>query len=228
MSCFIHIETSTKVCSVALSKEKKILFYKENQSGSSHAELLGVFVDDAFQYAKQNKLDVDAVSVSSGPGSYTGLRIGVSEAKGFCYGLEIPLIAIPSLSIMASQVILSGEDSDFYCPMIDARRMEVYSAIYDKKFNQIREVSADIIDNDSYSEFLSKGKVCFFGDGAAKCKNVITSPNAVFMDNIYPTASGMVPIANEKYKQKEFVDIAYFEPFYLKEFMATVAKNKII
>ncbi len=228
MSYLIHIETSTKVCSVALSENKKILFYKENQEGSSHAELLGVFVHEAFQYAKQNKITLDAVSVSAGPGSYTGLRIGVSEAKGFCYGLEIPLIAIPSLDIMANQVIQSGENADFYCPMIDARRMEVYAAVYDKKLNKLREIAADIIDENSYSEFLSKGKICFFGDGAEKCKALITSSNAKFLDNIYPMASEMCSIAEKKYEEKEFVDVAYFEPFYLKEFMATVAKNKII
>ena len=228
MSCLIHIETSTKVCSVALSKDKKVLFYKENQEGSFHAELLGVFVYETFQYAKQNGLNLDAVSVSAGPGSYTGLRIGISEAKGFCYGLGIPLIAIPSLEIMAGQVVQSKEDADFYCPMIDARRMEVYAAVYDKRLNKLRDMAADIIDENSYIEFLSKGKVYFFGDGSAKCKAIISSPNARFLGNIYPMASGMVSIAEKKYEQKEFVNTAYFEPFYLKEFMATIAKNKII
>ena len=228
MSCLIHIETSTKVCSVALSKDEKLLFHRENKEGSSHAELLGVYVYEAFQYAKQNGLTLDAVSVSAGPGSYTGLRIGVSEAKGICYGLGIPLIAIPSLEIMASRVVQSGEDADFYCPMIDARRMEVYAAVYDKKLNKVREIAADIIDENAYTEFLLKGKVCFFGDGAAKCKAIITSSNAKFLENIEPTASEMVRIAGKKYERKDFVDVAYFEPFYLKEFMATVAKNKVI
>jgi len=227
MSCIIHIETSTKVCSVALSKNEKILFYNENKEGSSHAEVLGIFVRDAFQYAKQNRLNLDAVSVSAGPGSYTGLRIGISEAKGFCYGLEVPLIAMPSLDIMAKQVI-QKEHADFYCSMIDARRMEVYSAVYDKQFNQLRGIAADIINENSYSEFLLKGKVCFFGDGASKCKGAITSSNAVFLEDIYPKASDMVSIAEKKYEQKAFVDVAYFEPFYLKEFITTIAKNKII
>ena len=227
MSCIINIETSTKVCSVALSKDKKILFNKEDYNGSSHAELLGVFVFDAVKFAEENDLRIDATAVSAGPGSYTGLRIGVSEAKGLCYGLDIPLIALSSLDIMAYQVIQSGTEADYYCPMIDARRMEVYSAIYDKSMKKIKEVSADVIDENSYSEIISKGKTCFFGDGSIKCKNRIISPEVIFLDDIYPLAAGMVTLAEKKYEQKEFVDLAYFEPFYLKEFIATNAKNKV-
>jgi len=228
MSCIINIETSTKVCSVALSGNKKILFNKEDYSGASHAEWLGVFVFDAVEFAKKNNLRIEAVAVSAGPGSYTGLRIGVSEAKGLCYGSDIPLIALPSLDIMVHQVIQSGIETDYYCPMIDARRMEVYSAIYDNGMKKIKEVSADIIDENSYTEIISKGKICFFGDGSIKCKNMITSSNAVFLGDIYPLASGMSALAEKKYERKEFVDLAYFEPFYLKEFMATFAKNKVI
>ncbi len=228
MSCLIHIETSTKICSVALSQNKKILFNKENYSGSSHAELLGVFVYEAVGFVRENNLKLDAVVISSGPGSYTGLRIGASEAKGLCYGLDIPLIAIPSLDIMAHQVIHSGIGSDFYCPMIDARRMEVYSAIYNKNMSKVKDISADIIDENSYSEFISKGKICFFGDGVVKSKNIIASPEVVYIDDIHPLASGMVFLAEEKYEKKEFADVVYFEPFYLKEFMATIARNKII
>ena len=228
MSCIIHIETSTKVCSVVLSSDNKILFNKEDYGGFSHAELLGVFVFDAFRYAKEHDIKIDATAVSAGPGSYTGLRIGVSEAKGLCYGLDIPLIALSSLDIMAHQVIQSGMKADAYCPMIDARRMEVYSAIYDGNMKKIKEVSADVIDENSYLEIISKRKTCFFGDGSIKCKNRITSPDVIFLDNIYPLASGMVDLAEKKYEQKEFVDLAYFEPFYLKEFMATIAKNNII
>ena len=228
MACIIHIETSTKVCSVALSADKKVLFNKENQNGTSHAELLGVFVFEAIQYVRQNNLKPDAIAVSSGPGSYTGLRIGVSEAKGLCLGLDIPLIAIPSLDIMADKVIRSGKEADFYCPMIDARRMEVYAVIYDKNKNKIKKVSADIIDENSYSDILNRGTVCFFGDGSAKCKNTLTSPQAIFLDEIYPLAADMISLAEEKYERKEFSDVAYFEPFYLKEFVATIAKNKVI
>ncbi|MDR0232296.1 MAG: tRNA (adenosine(37)-N6)-threonylcarbamoyltransferase complex dimerization subunit type 1 TsaB [Dysgonamonadaceae bacterium] len=228
MSCIINIETSTKVCSVVLSKDKEILFSKENYSGGSHAELLGVFVLDAVKFARENNLRIDAVAVSAGPGSYTGLRIGISEAKGLCYGLDVPLIALSTLEIMAHQVIQSGIETDYYCPMIDARRMEVYSAIYDRNMNKIKEVSADIIDENAYSEIISKGKICFFGDGLTKCKNIITSQNIIFLEDVYPLASGMVDLAEKKYEQKEFVDLAYFEPFYLKEFIAIVAKNKVI
>jgi tRNA threonylcarbamoyladenosine biosynthesis protein TsaB len=129
---------------------------------------------------------------------------------------------------MAHQVVCSGVEADYYCPMIDARRMEVYSAIYDRNMQKIKNVSADIIDENAYSEIISKGKICFFGDGSVKCKNIITSSEVVFLDDIYPLASSMVDLAEKKYERKEFVDLAYFEPFYLKEFMATIAKNKVI
>ena len=229
MPCIIHIETSTKVCSVALSKSKEILFNRENYDGSSHAELLGVYVYETLQFAKQKGLKLEAVSVSSGPGSYTGLRIGVSEAKGLCYGLNIPLISLPTLDIMAHQVIQSGMEADFYCSMIDARRMEVYAAIYDKHLNRVKDISSDIIDENSYSEFISKGKICFFGDGAGKCQNIIpVTEEVTFIEELHPLASGMIFLAKEKYERKEFVDVAYFEPFYLKEFKATISKNKVI
>ena len=229
MSCLIHIETSAKVCSVALSKDGSVLFNKENYNGGSHAELLGVYVYEAIQFAKQNGYKLDAVSVSSGPGSYTGLRIGVSEAKGLCYGLDIPLISLSTLDIMASQVIRSGMEADFYCSMIDARRMEAYVAIYDKHLNKVKDISSDIIDSESYSEFIDRGRICFFGDGAAKCQGIISPAKEVlFIEGVYPLASSMVDLAEEKYQRKEFVDVAYFEPFYLKEFITTIAKNKII
>ncbi len=228
MSCIIHIETSTKVCSVALSQGEKLLFNRENHSGSSHAEMSGVFVQDAVAFARVNKLKIDAVAVSAGPGSYTGLRIGISEAKGFCYGANLPLIAIPSLEILAQGAIGSGYEVDYYCPMIDARRMEVYSAIYDRNLNPIREVAPDTIDEHSFATYLSKGKVLFFGDGADKCKSMLTSPNALFLTGVYPLASQMLTLAEEKYRKKDFVNVAYFEPFYLKDFMATQAKNKVI
>ncbi len=228
MSCVLNIETSTKVCSVALSNNGKILFSKENRDGVSHAELLGVFVQDAVSYACQHNLKIEAVAVSSGPGSYTGLRIGISEAKGFCYGAGIPLIAIPTLEILTNRMIRFGFESDYYCPMIDARRMEVYAAIYDKKMNKIRDVSADIIDENSYLDFLSKGKVLFFGDGSEKCKQVIRSENSIFIENVFLSAVDMVSISERKFEKGEFENIAYFEPFYLKDFMATKAKNKVI
>ncbi len=227
MSCIICIETATRVCSVALSVNENIVFRKEESTGPSHAVLLGVFVRDAMQYARENGLHLDAVAVSAGPGSYTGLRIGVSEAKGLCYGLNIPLIAVPTLEIMASQVKANGHSADYYCPMIDARRMEVYASIYDSSLKEIRSVAADIIEAGSYEEFLSEGKVLFFGDGAGKCKEVIRSGNAHFLDGVHPLASSMVPLAIQYYQEKKYQDVAYFEPIYLKEFQATSPKRRI-
>ncbi|GHT38854.1 tRNA (adenosine(37)-N6)-threonylcarbamoyltransferase complex dimerization subunit type 1 TsaB [Bacteroidia bacterium] len=226
MLCLLTIETSTSACSLALSVDGKPVFDRIELAGASHAALSGVFASEAVEYARKNHLKLDAVAVSAGPGSYTGLRIGVSEAKGLCYGLDIPLIAIPTLKIMASQVETPYRAS-LRCPMIDARRMEVYAAIYDTHFNEIRPVQADIIDDNSYKEYLEKHTVVFFGNGSDKCRPVIQSPNAVFIPDIYPTAQAMIPLAEKAFAQKDFVDTAYFEPFYLKEFQATIAKNKV-
>ncbi|MDH8700805.1 tRNA threonylcarbamoyladenosine biosynthesis protein TsaB [Dysgonomonadaceae bacterium PH5-43] len=231
MPCILSIETSTKVCSLALSVGDKVLLNKMQIKDASHASLLGVYAYEAMEFVRKNNIHVDAVAVSSGPGSYTGLRIGVSEAKGLCYGLDIPLIAIPSLKVLTESLLLqhtSYKDDILLCPMIDARRMEVYSALYDVNLNEVRSVGADIIDAESYKEYLEAGKVIYFGDGSAKCKDVITSHNALFVDDIYPMASAMTNLAATAYSNKDFVDVAYFEPFYLKEFQATVAKNKVI
>jgi tRNA threonylcarbamoyladenosine biosynthesis protein TsaB len=231
MACILHIESATSTGSLSVSKDENIIFNKECTDGLSHAASLGVFAEEAIRYLKKQHLKPDAVAVSEGPGSYTGLRIGVSLAKGICYGLDIPLIAIPTLKIIASQALncqLSIVNCQFLCPMIDARRMEVYAAIYDTNLNLIRPVQADIIDKDSYQEYLSQGKVAFFGDGSEKCKTIINSPNAVFIDGIYPTTSAMLSLAENAFAKQEFVDVAYFEPFYLKEFQATIPKNKVI
>lgn len=229
MANILTLETSTKVCSLALGIDGESVFYEENLQGASHASDLGVFAQKAIRYARTNKVTIDAVAVSSGPGSYTGLRIGVSETKGLCYGLGVPMIAIPSLKVLAQQAITLLRDPDMlYCPMIDARRMEVYAAIYDHNLNSLREVQADIVDETSYQDYLSESRVAFFGDGADKCKAVISSPNELFIDNIYPNALAMLALAEKAYAASDFVDVAYFEPFYLKEFQATVAKNKVI
>ncbi|MDR1369553.1 MAG: tRNA (adenosine(37)-N6)-threonylcarbamoyltransferase complex dimerization subunit type 1 TsaB [Dysgonamonadaceae bacterium] len=235
MACIVNIDTSTKVCSVALVRNGEILFSKEDTTSAQHASLLGVFVAEAMEFAGTNDLKPDAVAVGSGPGSYTGLRIGVSEAKGLCYGLNIPLIAIPTLQILLDTAICTRPDifenepvADFYCPMIDARRMEVYTAVYDRQYRISRDISADIIDENSFSDYLSKGKVVFFGDGSGKCKPVIKSPDALFLDDVVPLASCMGFSSEKAYEKKRFEDIAYFEPFYLKEFMATIAKNKVL
>lgn len=231
MACFLQIETSTKACSLAISVCGNVVFGRENFFGISHASDLGVYALEAVEYVKKNRLKIDALAVSAGPGSYTGLRIGVSLAKGLCYGLELPLIAIPSLRIILQPVFESRKDiadSLYFCPMIDARRMEVYAAVYDKNGTLVRDVNADIVNENTYEEFLSQGKVLFFGDGSGKCKPIIQSPNAVFIDEIYPVATNMTSLTEEAFAKKDFVDIAYFEPFYLKEFQATVARNKVI
>lgn len=229
MACILHIETSTDVCSVALSEDGAVLFSKEDFDGPQHAVTLGVYIDEVLSMADSHAKPIDAVAVSCGPGSYTGLRIGASMAKGICYGRSIPLIALPTLKVMSVPILLMDElpEDALLCPMIDARRMEVYAAIYDRALNPVKEVSADIVTADSYAEYLEQHPVYFFGNGAAKCKEVITHPNARFVDGIQPLARWMFPLADRQYLDGTFQDVAYFEPFYLKEFVATVAKNKV-
>lgn len=230
MACILHIETSTDVCSVALSEDGAVLFSKEDFNGPQHAVTLGVFIDEVLSMADSHAKPIDAVAVSCGPGSYTGLRIGASMAKGICYGRNIPLIALPTLKVLSVPILLMDElpEDALLCPMIDARRMEVYSAIYDRALNPVKEVSADIIDGDSYAEYLNNHPVYFFGNGANKCKEVIKHANARFIDDIQPLARWMFPLADRQFWDKEFQDVAYFEPFYLKEFVATIAKNKVL
>ena len=225
MSCILNIETSTSVCSVALSMDGEVLFAKASFDGPSHAALLGVFVEEALSVLKKKgKKALDAV-----------LRIGVSVAKGLCFGFGIPLIGIHTLDIMAATVnskgdsqIVSITDDCLYCAMLDARRMEVYAAIYDASLKPVRETKADIVEAGTYASYLEKGKVCFFGNGASKCKSVITSPNAIFIEDIHPLAVNMIPLSEQAFAAGKFEDTAYFEPFYLKEFQATVAKNKVL
>lgn len=229
MSCILHIETSTEVCSVAVSQDGASIFSQEDFNGPSHATTLGVFVDEALSFADSHAIPVDAVSVSSGPGSYTGLRIGVSMAKGICYAKDIPLIGLPTLEVMCVPVLLFRDlpDDALLCPMIDARRMEVYAAVYDRALRPVRPTSADIIDEQSYAEFLDGHPVYFFGNGAAKCREKLTHPNARFIDNIHPLAKWMFPLAEKANAHQEYQDVAYFEPFYLKEFIATKPKKLI-
>lgn len=227
MSCILHIETSTEVCSVSASQDGASIFSKEDFNGPSHAVVLGVFVDEALSFIDNHAIPLDAVAVSCGPGSYTGLRIGVSMAKGICYGRNIPLIAIPTPEVMTVPVLLFQDlpEDALLCPMIDARRMEVYAAIYDRALKVKREISADIIDENSYSEFLAEHPVYFFGNGAAKCREKITHPNAHFIENIHPLAKWMFPLDERAMAEKDFKDVAYFEPFYLKEFVASTPKK---
>ncbi|WP_448788704.1 tRNA (adenosine(37)-N6)-threonylcarbamoyltransferase complex dimerization subunit type 1 TsaB [Bacteroides graminisolvens] len=227
MSCILHIETSTTVCSVALSEDGQNIFVKEDFQSCSHGVSLGVFVDEALSFADSHAIPLDAVAVSCGPGSYTGLRIGVSMAKGVSYGRDIPLIGIPTVEILCVPILLYHElpDNALLCPMIDARRMEVYAAVYDRALVMKREITAEIIDENSFLEFLEKQPVYFFGNGAAKCRDKIVHPNAHFIDDIHPLAKMMFPLAEKAVALKDYKDVAYFEPFYLKEFIASQPKK---
>lgn len=230
MSCVLNIETSTSVCSVAASQDGQTIFVKEDLQGPSHAVSLGVFVDEALSFVDSHAIPLDAVAVSCGPGSYTGLRIGVSMAKGVCYGRNVPLIGIPTLEVLSVPVLLYHDlpEEALLCPMIDARRMEVYAAVYDRALNVQRPVAADIVDENSYREYLDRGPVYFFGNGAAKCREKILHPNARFIDDIHPLAKMMFPLAEKAVARGEYKDVAYFEPFYLKEFVASMPKKKLI
>ena len=229
MSCILSIETSTDVCSVAMSENGQCIFKKEDHSGPNHAVSLGVFVDEALSFTDNHAIPLGAVAVSQGPGSYTGLRIGVSMAKGICYGRDVPLLAVPTLEVMAVPVLLNHEieEDALLCPMIDARRMEVYSAIYDRALKPQRETRADIVDGDTYREFLDLHPVYFFGNGAAKCMETINHPNAHLIKGIEPLAKYMFPLAERRWVQKEYEDVAYFVPFYLKDFVAKMPKKLI-
>ena len=227
MPCILHIETSTKVCSVALSEDGKLLYHHEDFDGPGHSETSGVYVDEALSFANSHAIPVDAVAVSMGPGSYTGLRIGVSLAKGVCYGRALPLIAVPTLKVLCVPVLLGKEElpeDALLVPMIDARRMEVYSAVYDRALKEIRPIQADVVTAETYQEYLNRGPVYFFGNGAQKCQVVIQHPNARFIEGIHPLAKNMFPLAERSMHLQEFQDVAYFEPFYLKEFVAIKSK----
>ena len=227
MSCILSIDTSTNVCSVAVSQDGTCIFNKVDNRGSNHAEKLGTFVDEALAFVDSHELTLDAVAVSCGPGSYTGLRIGVSMAKGICYGRNIKLLAVPTLELLAVPILLhheSIEEEALLVPMIDARRMEVYSAVYDRSLKAVRAIQADVVDGDTYKEFLDKGPVYFFGDGAEKCMEVIHHPNAHLIKNIEPVAKNMFPLAEKRMAEGKFEDVAYFVPFYLKDFVAKQAK----
>lgn len=231
MALILNIETATPVLSVALGESGKVLDIKELNTQNRHSEQITLFIEALLQQNNKTFDELDAVAVSEGPGSYTGLRIGVSTAKGICYAGDLPLIAVSTLKAMARMMQdrwqTTGKSSEvIYCPMIDARRMEVYAAFFDSTGNQIRQVQADIIDDKSYSEYLNENTVIFGGNGASKCKEVLTSPNAVFLEQIYPSAGAMAPLAEASFQQKDFVDVAYFEPFYLKAFKAGKPKVK--
>lgn len=228
MACILHIETSTKACSVAVSENGSLIFHKEDLEGPNHSVVCGVFVDEALSFANSHAIPVDAVAVSEGPGSYTGLRIGVSLAKGVCYGRDLPLLSVPTLKLLCVPVLLGKEElpeDALLVPMIDARRMEVYSAVYSRALQEVRPIGADIVDADTYLPYLENHPVYFFGDGAMKCKNVIQHKNAHFIEGIIPLAKWMFPLAERSLHLGEKQDVAYFEPFYLKDFVAIKSKS---
>jgi len=233
MERIILIETSTALCSAALAEDGAIVSYKESSAPKAHASLTAVFVQEMLSERGLTISDCDAVCVSMGPGSYTGLRVGVSTAKGLCFGSGKPLLAVGTLDTLVAQAVaerltvipdLIG-DLRYIIPMVDARRMEVYTAVFDQ-YRQITETSPMIIDENSFAEQLAEGPCLFIGDGAGKCADVIRHPNAHFCQ-CWPKASAMLAPALAAYKEKRFEDVAYFEPFYLKEFVATVSRKKL-
>ncbi|PHQ31161.1 tRNA (adenosine(37)-N6)-threonylcarbamoyltransferase complex dimerization subunit type 1 TsaB [Leeuwenhoekiella nanhaiensis] len=223
MAILLCIETTTTNCSVALAKDDVILSFKEDMGlNYSHAERLHIYIAEVLREANISKSEIDAVAVSKGPGSYTGLRIGVSAAKGLCYALSVPLIATNTLKALAMQV---NDPCDYIIPVLDARRMEVYSAIFNSEFNELRGIEAQIVAEDSFLKYLDSGKVVFVGNGAAKLKDLIKHPNAQFNDVALPSAREMVTLAAAKHKISDTEDVAYFEPFYLKDFYVTSKKK---
>lgn len=216
MTYILNIETATKNCSVSLAKDGKTILTKEiAEQGYSHAEKLHVFMEEILSETGISARDLKAITVSKGPGSYTGLRIGVSSAKGLCYALGIPLISVSTLQVLAKQVVI---ENGFIVPMIDARRMEVYSAIFDKNHQNIKEVQAEVLTDNSYAEF--DDPIYFIGDCQEKCHTVLTKPNFIFLPEIvFPSSKEMSQLSFEKFTNNDFEDVAYFEPFYLKDFL---------
>lgn len=232
----LHLETATNVCSVAISEGDRILALRESSEDRSHGTLLTLFIEEVLREAGKRANQLDAVAVSKGPGSYTGLRIGVSATKGIAYAQNIPVTGIGTLRSMtlaameheSVQKLQKKYPGLLYCPMIDARRMEVFSAIYDSRLEEKETVAAVIVEADSFDRILGKNHVVFFGNGADKIRDTIRHENAHFIGKIEPSAKQMIPLAVEAYKNSQFEDTAYFEPFYLKDFIATIPKKKVL
>ena len=237
MACILHIETSTTTCSVAVSDDSQVIYHNEDygldSQGIRHsgaAERLGSMVDEALSFADSHAIPFDAVAVSCGPGSYTGLRIGVSMAKGVCYGRGLQLIGVPTLELLCVPVLLgekAKEADALLCPMIDARRMEVYAGVYDRSLREVRAVGADVVTPDTYREYLDRHPVYFFGNGAQKCIDTINHPNARLISAVEPLARWMQPLAEKRLLTGQTEDVAYFEPFYLKDYVAKMPKNPL-
>ena len=234
MACILHIETAGERCSVAVSQDGGVI-YEEHQetdtqttkgkkSVSGNAGVLGSLVDGALSFTDNHAIPFDAVAVSSGPGSYTGLRIGVSMAKGICYGRDLKLIGVPTLKVLCVPFLLKYDDIEedaLVCPMLDARRMEVYTAVYTRALKPVVDVCAKVIDEEAFADFLEEHPIYFMGNGAEKCKDVIKHKNAHFIDNVYLSAKNMTPLAEQMFLREEYEDVAYFEPNYLKEWTTT-------
>lgn len=222
MATILNIETSTDTCSVALTDDGAVLCHREDFGGRNHAALLSLFIKDCLDHAREHEMKLSAVAVSLGPGSYTGLRIGLSEAKGLAYSLGIPLIGIPTLKLLAVEAMFSAEydGQELFIPMIDARRMEVYTAVYDTALNVVAEPQAMILDSGSFAGLLESGRAVIVGNGAGKASGVIDSPNAQFMPDVAPLASGMIALAEQAWHRRDFIDTAYSTPLYIKDFQA--------
>ena len=220
MPLILNIETSTTLCSVSVAESGKILASKEVNEGYTHAENLHVFIEEVLKKINKTPKNLSAIAVGAGPGSYTGLRIGVSAAKGLAFALQIPLIAINTLQIMAANAIHQNKTDVLFCPMLDARRMEVYTAIFDVNLNVVKETSPQIISDEDHSFFITGKPICFFGDGMPKCKNILKKvPHSSFIENIVPSSSALAELAWQKHQKGQFEDLAYFEPYYLKNFL---------
>ncbi len=230
MALLLSIETATPVCSLALSDGPDVLGIRETSEKNSHSQVVTVFIDELLRECGLQPQDLDAVAVSRGPGSYTGLRIGVSTAKGLCYALDKPLIAVDTLEAMAYGMARMADENAalplLFAPMIDARRMEVYTAIFDAQGKNVREIQAEIIDAGSFAAFREQHIICLAGDGAGKCRQVLMHPNICYLDQFSVSARYMAPLAYERFRKGLFEDTAYFEPYYLKDFVAGVPKVK--
>ena len=217
MAVILCIETATTNCSVAIAVDGKIIALEEdNNHQYSHAEKLHLFIDEVLAKSGTLKSSLQAIAVSKGPGSYTGLRIGVSAAKGLCFAMDIPLISIPTLEALAHQAVI---ENGLIIPMLDARRLEVYAAVFSSENDQIRETKAEVLDKNSYYNYLKINNVCFIGDGVEKFKALCKHKNAIFMEGKLPSAKQMGALAEIKYRKNDFEDVAYFEPYYLKDFI---------
>lgn len=229
MSCILHIESATDCCSVAVSEEGKLLFNKEDFVERNNSVTLGCFLDQALEFVDSRGHNLVAVSVSEGPGSYTGLRIGVSMAKGVCYARSLKLIGISTLKLLCVPLLLSDDlpADALLCPMIDARRMEVYSAVYSRALEPVEDISAKIVDQETYRKFLDQGPIYFLGNGEKKCRSVLTHKNAHFIEDLKPLARWMYPLAEIAVQREDYQDVAYFEPYYLKDFVAKKPKKLV-